>query len=254
MSTRKKNFALPAEDIKPLIDHNGGCIATDCITVDGRPVGYMYREPSDFDGDMGWRFFAGDESDEYMDNADNHGVYAVNTIANYDNEIIPFIDAPYGSAFARNPETGEFEAVESPVDPDECLHPDFPVVSGEYQLTESWTIQLPHKFNRRLEDDSLILWRLGVTLYFTTWNNDLEESIETRGALLKKDLSPDAFDLREQRTGSVHQMSYRLIEDGVQALNGFVIADDGHLLVAIYFDDEDDVRLANELFDSIAEA
>ena len=48
-----------------------GCIATDRITVDGMPVGYMYREkPKEGawfeEYDSGWRFTAGDESDEYM--------------------------------------------------------------------------------------------------------------------------------------------------------------------------------------------
>ncbi len=42
-----------------------GCIATDRITVDGLPVGYMYREKPEegnpFEGyDSGWRFTAGD--------------------------------------------------------------------------------------------------------------------------------------------------------------------------------------------------
>ncbi len=142
-----KNFHIPAGDIKQLVDHNGGCIATDMITVDGHPVGYMYREPPSNDADMGWRFMAGDESDEYMDDADNHGVYTINTIANYDNDILPFLDAPIGSAFARNPETDEFESVDSPLDPDDSLHPDFPVVTGYHQLTTTWSVSLPLKFS-----------------------------------------------------------------------------------------------------------
>jgi hypothetical protein len=73
---------------------------------------------------------AGDESDDYMDDADNHGVYAVNTIANYDHDILPLIDASIGSAFARNPETGHFEPAPSPVALDDGLHPDFPIVAG----------------------------------------------------------------------------------------------------------------------------
>ena len=31
-----------------------------------------------------------------MDEASNHGVYDVNTIANYDPDIIPLLDAPVG--------------------------------------------------------------------------------------------------------------------------------------------------------------
>ena len=72
-----------------------GCIATDRITVDGLPVGYMYREkPEEGDPferyDSGWRFTAGDESDEYMQTAQNSGIYKLNTICQYDPGIIPF--------------------------------------------------------------------------------------------------------------------------------------------------------------------
>ncbi len=248
----EKNFLIPAEDIKRLVEHNGACIASDRITVGGRTVGYMYREPPRNDADMGWRFMAGDESDEYMDNADNHAVYAVNTIANYDNGILPFIDAPIGSAFARNPKTGAFEPVDSPVDPDDCLHPDFPIVTGHYKLTSTWSLSVPLKFNRRVEDGSLILWRPGVTLYFNVWNNDHNESVDTRLAQLKSEISPDAFGPQEQNNGGIQRFSYRLVEDAVNALYGFVFADGGHVQVAVYFDDASDVELARSMFESVA--
>lgn len=107
-----KKFALRADQIKPLAENYGGCFATDMITVDGRKVGYMYREEPDNDVDSGWRFMSGRESDDYMDDAANHGVYDVNTIANYDPEIIPFLDAPIGSAFERKNGKGRFVEVE----------------------------------------------------------------------------------------------------------------------------------------------
>jgi hypothetical protein len=114
---KKKRFAQPSYEIKPLAEGHGGCIATDMITVEGRKVGYMYREEPDNEIDSGWRFLSGRESDEYMDDPDNHGAYDVNTIANYDRDIIPFLNAPIGSAFARDRRSGRFEEVES--EPDE---------------------------------------------------------------------------------------------------------------------------------------
>lgn len=68
----------------------------------GRPVGYACREAPDADFDSGWRFTAGDESDGYMDDDDNHGVYDANTIANYDPEIVALLDEPSGAAFVRD--------------------------------------------------------------------------------------------------------------------------------------------------------
>lgn len=106
-----KKWAIRNEDMRDLIDwpENAGCIATDRILVDGCKVGFMYREEPDMDmPDSGWRFTAGDESDEYMDNPDNSGVYHLNTICNYDPEIIPFLHAEFGSAYYRD-EDGRFQ-------------------------------------------------------------------------------------------------------------------------------------------------
>jgi hypothetical protein len=111
MAKSTKKFRLSAAQIRPLAEGYGGCIATDQITVQGRPVGYMYREEPRRDHDSGWCFTAGDESEGYMNTAENLEIYDINTIANYDPEIIPFLDAPPGSAFARNPKTGHFEEV-----------------------------------------------------------------------------------------------------------------------------------------------
>lgn len=108
--SRQKNYAIKAEDMQHLLpDWIGpeGCLATDRITVDGMPVGYCYREEPDEgsrDWDSGWRFTAGDESDEYMDDPENSSIYALNTICNYDMEIIPLLRSPYGTAFERDEE------------------------------------------------------------------------------------------------------------------------------------------------------
>lgn len=99
------NYLSPKE-IEPIYSSYGpkGCYATNRITADGKKVGYMYREEPDADSDFpdsGWRFFAGDETDEYSNNPDNINVFSLNTICNYDSDIIPYLDAPYGSAFVR---------------------------------------------------------------------------------------------------------------------------------------------------------
>ena len=81
------------------------------VTVLGKSVGYMVREPTDRPLDSGWCFMAGDETQAYMDDTSNHQIYDVNTIANYCPDIIPLLDAPPGSAFARNPQTGRLDPV-----------------------------------------------------------------------------------------------------------------------------------------------
>jgi hypothetical protein len=98
-----KQFRLSAEQIRPLATGRGGAVASDRITVDGQPVGYMYRSAPRNHLDSGWAFLAGDETDTYMEESSNHAIYDVTTIANYDPEIIPLLDAPVGSAFIRTP-------------------------------------------------------------------------------------------------------------------------------------------------------
>jgi len=74
----------------------------------------MYREVPRDGQDSGWSFFAGTESDEYVNDPRNLEVYDVNTIANYDPEIIPLLDAPVGSAYERAGGSGPFVEVRGP--------------------------------------------------------------------------------------------------------------------------------------------
>ena len=100
----RKIFKLKRHEIAPVADGRGGCLATDRITVDGMKVGYMYRDQPSRPEDSGWRFFAGDEDENYMSNTQRHGVYEVNTILNYDPGILPLLDAEIGSRFERDAE------------------------------------------------------------------------------------------------------------------------------------------------------
>jgi hypothetical protein len=109
-----KLFRLQADEIEQLITPIGWAIASDRITVDGCHVGFMYREEPTEDNDSGWRFFAGDESDDYVNDPDNLAMYDVNTIANYDPAIIPLLESPEMSAFERPTESSEFTLVPFP--------------------------------------------------------------------------------------------------------------------------------------------
>jgi hypothetical protein len=108
----KKNFKIKAEDIRKIIPSQGGCMATDKITVDGLEVGYMYREESDFEADSGWRIFSGTETQDYVDDSNNTEIYDLNTIVNYDPSIIPYLDSPFGSELERVDGTDKFKKIE----------------------------------------------------------------------------------------------------------------------------------------------
>jgi len=109
---KMKYFKIAGENIVRLIPPMGGAIATDKIVVEGMGVGYMYREAGFNDLDSGWRFFSGTEDQEYINEVSNRGIYDVNTIANYDPAIIPYLDMPIGTMLERDFDTDQFEIIE----------------------------------------------------------------------------------------------------------------------------------------------
>lgn len=99
-----QEFKIKKEDIKKLIDIKGSCIASNKITIEGKKIGYMYREEPSNEVDTGWRFFAGNENEAYTNNPGNFNVFELNTICNYDETIIPYLDNQIGSSFEKNNE------------------------------------------------------------------------------------------------------------------------------------------------------
>lgn len=101
--TKDGFIEIKCENLIKWNEPNGkGCIVSDKITKDGFKVGYMVREePNEGRPDSGWRFMAGNEDDEYMNNSNNHHVFALNTVCNYDKDILPYLKSKIGSAYIR---------------------------------------------------------------------------------------------------------------------------------------------------------
>ncbi len=92
----------------------GFCLVSNLISLEGKKVGYMYREEleEDSENDSGWRFLAGTEDQEYVDNEANSKVYEVETIADFDPAIIPYLNFPFGSELERVEGKDEFRIIE----------------------------------------------------------------------------------------------------------------------------------------------
>ena len=86
----------------------GFVFATKMLVEGQRKVRFMYREEPDDPNDSGWRFFCGDEDQDYTDNPDNIGIYDISTILEIDNSVMPFLDSPFGAAFEREVENAPF--------------------------------------------------------------------------------------------------------------------------------------------------
>lgn len=106
------NTQLDDEEGSLVEQHAKRCFVTRRVLDDGCPVGYLYREEPDDDNDSGWRITANDESDAYMDNADNLAYVSLGVVLNLDDSFIGLLDSPAGAAYAHDPETGAFVACE----------------------------------------------------------------------------------------------------------------------------------------------
>ena len=87
------------------------CYVTQKVLREGARVGYLYREEPESEHDSGWGFTAGDESEEYMDDAKNIAFVSVGLVLSKDDSFIDLLDAPVGASFVRDAETGAFVPV-----------------------------------------------------------------------------------------------------------------------------------------------
>ena len=55
----------------------GYALAPKSLVNNMQTIRYMYREEPDNWQDSGWRFFSGTESDEYVNNPNNIGIYDI---------------------------------------------------------------------------------------------------------------------------------------------------------------------------------
>lgn len=100
-----KKYFPHMKETKQLIESTLGCFVTDCVSIEERPIGYMVKEePSANYPDSGWRIFAGDETQEYIDDMDHTQVFSLNTLCNYDPDILPFLEEPIGTVIVRDRE------------------------------------------------------------------------------------------------------------------------------------------------------
>lgn len=107
----EKHFKLKADELKQLVQDRRGCFAPDSITVEGLKVKFMFRDKPSYKFDSGWQFFSAKDTEEYINNAENMAIYAINTIANYDPAIIPYLNFPIGSDLERIEGTDLFRLI-----------------------------------------------------------------------------------------------------------------------------------------------
>lgn len=239
-----KKFKLSKEQIRDIARGHGGCVASDRITVDGLKVGYMRREESTGEDDSGWVFLAGDESQAYLDDAGNMGIYECNTIANYDREILPFLYSEIGAAYERK--NG------GPLLPEGELPP-----TPLRRLNAEWSFQINTCFRGRTEDRNLVFVAPSRTVLISAWGAKKGESPTDRLAWIKKVANPSPVERYEPAHPTLKRFAYLLMETDDEkgarwALYTTTVAPTGgHLAMAIYFDRKEDVEWALATWESL---
>jgi hypothetical protein len=94
------------------IPNIGFVIATKRVAEDEHKVCFMYREAPMDAQDSGWRIFAGDESQAYVNDPENSGIYQPAAILMVDDSIRPLLLEPIGAAYERVDGTAEWQVAE----------------------------------------------------------------------------------------------------------------------------------------------
>jgi hypothetical protein len=102
---------LDTSGFEQLVSDSNYCAVTAKIIYEGQKVHFMYREAPVNDTDSGWQFLAGTETDEYLADPDNAAMYRLNTVANFDSAVIPYLDYPAGTDLERIEGSNEFVVI-----------------------------------------------------------------------------------------------------------------------------------------------
>lgn len=108
----KKLVELQPEDIEDLTVEKGYSVVSNKVAIDGLKIGYMYREEAGEPEDSGWRFLSGTENEAYINNPENSKIFGVNTVANFDRNILPYLSLPPGTELERMDDSSEFRPVQ----------------------------------------------------------------------------------------------------------------------------------------------
>lgn len=248
----EKNYKLKPDQIQRLIPDIGFAFATDMITVEGKSVDYMARQQPDREGNSGWIFYGGGETQEYMDNPSNTSVLSVNTIANYDPEIISFLTYPPGTEVERNKE-GRLQVISSGTN-----QPDvrflYPAHRGFNKITQNWGFNISARMFKRFEKGSLVLWKHSFTIWINSYNTN-GMAIKERVDNIIKTSSADKTDLLEITKDGIYKIKYHLKEvtNGKEqdAVYIFALTENHELHMSVYFDSVNDLPKIEEIWKTL---
>ena len=134
---------------------------------------------------------------------------------------------------------------------------EFPTVEGSYRITVDWEIVLRGVFQRRFEEDVLVLWRPGLTARIRVSGNDENEPKEVRHRRIQEGTPGEASDVTTETNGALIRHAYR-VKDTSQgerrpAFYGFAIGNSGHVQIVVDFDSEGDLATVQGMWRGLRE-
>ncbi|KAM9985526.1 hypothetical protein ACTFIZ_009063 [Dictyostelium cf. discoideum] len=93
--------------IKQLFDQL--CLVSNRILVDKEHIGYIFRENGTFPNDSGWRIFAGDEADDYMNKKENYQLVSLASVLNIDDSILLLLGSSIDHHFEFDDESSQWK-------------------------------------------------------------------------------------------------------------------------------------------------
>jgi len=230
----------------------GGLMVSKLITESGKKPKFMFREKRSRDADSGWRIFSGLESDEYVNNPENIGIYHASHIIELDPTIKELLLKGVGSVYERIDEESDWYVVH-----DYELEDDFIV---KHFLTKDWIIKINNLFERIKEENGDLLYTTGdKSVRIAIWNfeqskeeiyKDHVKSIENRDESKFKTLEKYEFsDNKIMRIG--YKIKERDKNNVYEVIYGFSIIDMEIIQLALYFDNKEDEYWAIETWKNI---
>ncbi len=247
-SINKQNWEENNFDNFPSI---GGLMVSKMVVDKNIKPRFIYREKRTLLEDSGWRIFTGLETEEYIDNPDNIGIYNPSTILNIDPSIENLLLNGIGSVYEKN-ENGVWDKVT-----DFEMEDDYMTT---HRLTEKWVIEINNLFERSIEEDGTLYYTTGdKSIRLIVWNSDKNkealnaeyiQKIELRDQSKSKTL--DKFDLSDNEISRVGF----LIEENDEAksyyvIYGYSIIDNQIIQIAIYFDEKSNYDWAINIWKNI---
>ena len=241
----EKNF----ENFPPI----GGLMVSKMIVEENKKPRFMYREKGICAEDSGWRIFSGYEPEGYVDDPQNIKIYNPATILKIDSSIEKILLKGVGSVYERADEHASWQKIT-----DFELEDDYLVT---HQLSEKWTIDINNLFERIAETDGDVLYTTGdksVRLFVCNEQDKTRAEIYQERIQYIKDRDQsvaktlDTFDFSDEQVLKVgYMINERDKHKTYQVIYADSIIDDQYLMLALYFDDKNDLDWAIETWKSI---